>query len=102
MKTGISAAIRRFIEQNIVADDPHPERSWLDARDMPRPAVPVPEAASGLPVVPLWPLLGRHFGHRWAHPFNRLRGRQTMPALHDDSDLADRPTDELFRGRWPT
>jgi hypothetical protein len=36
MKTGISAAIRRFIEQNIVADDPLPERSWLDQQDMPR------------------------------------------------------------------
>jgi hypothetical protein len=36
MKTGISATIRRFIEQNIVADDPRPERSWLDRQDMPR------------------------------------------------------------------
>ncbi|MBT2552808.1 hypothetical protein [Arthrobacter sp. ISL-5] len=35
MKTGISAAIRRFIEQHIVADDPYPERSWLDRQDMP-------------------------------------------------------------------
>jgi hypothetical protein len=67
MKTGISAAIRHFIEQNIVADDPLPERSWLDQQDMPR----VPQAAttgvSGLPVEPLPPLPGRRGGHG-GHP----------------------------------
>lgn len=102
MKTGISAAIRRFIEKHIVADDPYPERSWLDAQDMPRVALAVPETVSGLPVAPLLPLPGRHFGHRRAHPFNRLRGRHMMPAHHDDGELADRRTDELFRGRWPS
>lgn len=63
MKTGISAAIRHFIEQNIVADDPWPDRSWLDQQDVPR----VPEAAttgvSGLLVEPLPPLPGRRGGH---------------------------------------
>jgi hypothetical protein len=58
MKTGISAAIRRFIEQNIVADDPLPERSWLDQQDMPRVQEPA-RAVAGLPVEPLPPLPGR-------------------------------------------
>jgi hypothetical protein len=72
MKTGISATIRRFIEQNIVADDPLPERSWLDQQDMPR----VQESArsvAGLPVEPLPPLPGRQAGHG-RHP-QRLRRR---------------------------
>ena len=71
MKTGISATIRRFIEQNIVADDPLPERSWLDRRDMPR--VQGASAVAGLPVEPLPPLPGRQTGHG-RHP-QRLRRR---------------------------
>jgi hypothetical protein len=102
MKTGISAAIRRFIEKHIVADDPYPERSWLDAQDMPRLTVPVPETASGLPVTALLPLPGRHFGHRRVHPFNRLRGRHQAPAHHGDDAPGDQPMDPRFRGRWPS
>jgi hypothetical protein len=63
MKTGICAAIRRFIEQNIVADDPLPERSWLDQQDMPRVQKPAGAAVAGLSVEPLPPLPGRHAGH---------------------------------------
>jgi hypothetical protein len=72
MKTGISAAIRRFIEQNIVADDPLPERSWLDQQDMPRVQESA-RAVAGLPVEPLPPLPGRQAGHG-RHP-QRLRRR---------------------------
>lgn len=53
MKTGISAAIRRFIEQHIVADDPCPERSWLDRQDRPGQKLPSRVAVAGLPVEPL-------------------------------------------------
>jgi hypothetical protein len=63
MKTGISAAIRRFIEQNIVADDPLPERSWLDQQDMPRVQESARVAVAGLPVEPLPPLPGGPAGH---------------------------------------
>jgi hypothetical protein len=63
MKTGISAAIRRFIELNIVADDPLPERSWLDQQDMPRVQEPGRAPVAGLPVEPLPPLPGRQAGH---------------------------------------
>jgi hypothetical protein len=70
MKTGISATIRRFIGQNIVADDPFPERSWLDQQDMPRVQEPSSSMA-GLPVEPLPPLPGRQTGHV-RHP-QRLR-----------------------------
>lgn len=62
MKTGISAAIRRFIEQHIVADDPYPERSWLDRQDMPRVQLSSPVTVAGLHVEPLAPLPQR-FGH---------------------------------------
>lgn len=55
MKTGMSSTIRRFIEQNIVADDPFPVRSWLDQQDMPRLQEPR-TTVSGLPVEPLPPL----------------------------------------------
>jgi hypothetical protein len=74
MKTGISVAIRRFIEQNIVADDPLPERSWLDQQDMPRVQDPERPAVAGLPVEPLPPLLGRREGHGRRHS-QRLRRR---------------------------
>ncbi|MFC9350486.1 hypothetical protein [Arthrobacter sp. NPDC057013] len=73
MKTGISAAIRRFIEQHIVADDPMPERSWLDVQDMPRVQDHLRSAVAGLPVEPLPPLSGPHPG-RGRHP-QRLRRR---------------------------
>ncbi|MFF2316475.1 hypothetical protein ACFVTE_09420 [Arthrobacter sp. NPDC058097] len=71
MKTGISVAIRHFIEQHIVADDPLPERSWLDQRDMPHAQEPSKTAVAGLPVDPLAPLRGRQAGHG-RHP-QRLR-----------------------------
>jgi hypothetical protein len=71
MRTGISAAIRRFIEQNILADDPLPERSWLDQQDMPRVQKSAGAAVARLPVEPLPPLSGRHAGHG-RHP-QRLR-----------------------------
>lgn len=87
MKTGISAAIRRFIEQNIVADDPFPERSWLDQQDMRG----VPEAAttavSGLPVEPLPPLSGP-YAERGGHPHRlrrRLRGYSATTHRSDES-----------------
>jgi hypothetical protein len=61
--TGISEAIRRFMQRHVVADDPMPERSWLDQQDMPRvPDAPVP-GVSGQPVEPLAPLPGRHLPH---------------------------------------
>jgi hypothetical protein len=63
MKTGISAAIHRFVEQNIVADDPFPERSWLDQQDMSRAQKPTTTDAAGLPVEPLPPLPGSQSGH---------------------------------------
>ncbi|MDQ0620096.1 hypothetical protein [Arthrobacter globiformis] len=62
MNTGISAVIGRFIDTHIVADDPFPERSWLDLQDMPRAQEPTRVAVSGLPVEPLSPLPGRHSG----------------------------------------
>lgn len=80
MKTGISAAIRRFIEQHIVADDPYPERSWLDRQDMPRQQLPSPVAVAGLPVEPL-PPLPRRFGHgRDRRGLRRVLGRNRIPA----------------------
>jgi hypothetical protein len=72
MKTGISAAIRRFIEQNIVADDPLPERSWLDQQDM-RRSQESARVVAGLPVKPLPPLPSHEAGHG-RHP-QRLRRR---------------------------
>jgi hypothetical protein len=71
MKTGIRTAIRRFIEQNIVADDPLPERSWLDQQDMPCVQTSARAAVAGLPVEPLPPLPRRH-GQQ------RLRRRQRV------------------------
>jgi hypothetical protein len=85
MKTGISAAIRRFIEQNIVADDPLPERSWLDQQDMPRVQDNVRVAVAGLPVEPLAPLPGR----RGRHP-QRLRTRLRA------HDAASHRSDEIW------
>ena len=82
MKTGISAAIRRFIEKNIVADDPLPERSWLDQQDMPRVQKPDGEAVAGLPVEPLPPLPGRHAGHGRRPQRLRQRSRSQNAATH--------------------
>lgn len=83
MKTGISAAIRRFIEQHIVADDPYPERSWLDRQNMPSVQLPSPEAVAGFPMEPLPPLppLPQRFGHGRDRRGLRLRlGRNRIPA----------------------
>ncbi|WP_395398593.1 hypothetical protein ACHMXB_12265 [Arthrobacter sp. UC242_113] len=73
MNTGISAVIRRFIDTHIVADDPFPERSWLDRQDMPGVEERARAAVAGLPVEPLSPLPSRHAGHG-QHP-QRLRRR---------------------------
>ncbi|MBT2549608.1 hypothetical protein [Arthrobacter sp. ISL-65] len=73
MKTGISAAIRRFIEQNIVADDPFPERSWLDQQDRRRLDERSSSVMAGLPVEPLRPLPRRHTAH--SDHSQRLRRR---------------------------
>ncbi|MDP9694399.1 UNVERIFIED_ORG: hypothetical protein J2X79_001954 [Arthrobacter globiformis] len=87
MKTGIRAAIRRFIEQNFVGDDPLPERSWLDQQDMPRLQKPAGEAVAGLPVEPLPPLPGRHAGHG-RHPQRlRERSRGHKAATHRDDGI---------------
>ncbi|MBD1541849.1 hypothetical protein G9E11_06215 [Arthrobacter sp. IA7] len=71
MNTGISPALRRFFEQHIVADDPFPERSWLDLQDMPGVEDRARAAVAGLAVEPLSPLPSRHAG-RGQHP-QRLR-----------------------------
>ncbi|MGN7252767.1 hypothetical protein [Arthrobacter sp. SAFR-014] len=63
MNTGIRAVIRRFIDTHIVADDPFPERSWLDRQDMPGVEERARAAVAGLPVEPLSPLPGRHARH---------------------------------------
>jgi hypothetical protein len=81
MKTGISATIRRFIEQNIVADDPFPERSRLDQQDMPRVQEPA-RAVAGLPVKPLPPLPGRQAGHGWHSQRLRRRVRDHNASTH--------------------
>ena len=81
MKNGISVAIRRFVERNIIADDPLPERSWLDRQDMRRVQVPAKPALAGLPVDPLPPLLGRHSGHGRRPQRLRQRLGDTLPAL---------------------
>ncbi|MFE5835298.1 hypothetical protein [Arthrobacter sp. NPDC056493] len=87
MKTGISVAIRRFIEQNIVADDPYTDRSWLDQQDMPRVQHPPKTAVSGLPVEPLPPLLGSQSGHA-RHPQRlprRIRSHDATARRRDGS-----------------
>lgn len=89
MKTDISASIRSFIEQYIVADDPYPERSWLDRQDMPRVQVPLPVAPAGLPLEALAPLPQR-FGHgRDRRTHYRLWGRHRTQA-HQDADSSGR------------
>jgi hypothetical protein len=81
MKTGISATIRHFVEQHIVADDPLPERSWLDQQDMPRVQTSARAAVAGLPVEPLPPLPGRHGRQRLRR---RLRAHDAAPHGGDE------------------
>ncbi|WP_146068854.1 hypothetical protein [Arthrobacter sp. ZGTC131] len=88
MKTGISAAIRRFLEQHIVADDPYPERSWLDLQDMPCEQTQSPVAVAGLPVEPL-PSLPQRFGHgRDRRGLRRIMGRHSIPTNRHDGGPA--------------
>jgi hypothetical protein len=88
MKTGISAAIRRFIEQHIVADDPYPERSWLDGQDMPRQQLPSRVVVAGLPVEP--PPLPQRFGHgRDRRVHHRVWGRNRTAAHESGGTPAD-------------
>lgn len=90
MKTGISVAIRRFIKQHIVSDDPYPERSWLDGQDMPRQQLSSPVAVTGLPVEPLPPLPQR-FGHgRDRRTDYRILGRHRTPAYQADGGTTNR------------
>jgi hypothetical protein len=89
MKTGISAAIRRFFEQHVVTDDPYPERSWLDRQDMPRQQLPQPVAVAGLPVKSLPPLPQR-FGHgRDRRTHYRVWGRHRTAAHQSARTSAD-------------
>src|SRR5688572_14285045 len=89
MKTGFSAAIRSFIEQHIVADDPYPDRSWLDRQDMPRVQLPSPVAVPGLRAEPLPPLPQR-FGHgRDRRTHYRVWGRHRTPAHATDGDTTN-------------
>ena len=76
MKTGIRDSIRQFIERNVIADDPLPQRSWLDEQDMPRQERSADAPVSGLPVVPLPPLPGRHSAMPHLQSFGRLKGRR--------------------------
>lgn len=76
MKTGIRHSIRQFIERNIIADDPAPQRSWLDQQDMPRQERSADAPVPGLPVAPLVPLPGRHSGIPHLQSFGRLKGRR--------------------------
>ena len=76
MKTGIRDSIRQFIERNVIADDPLPQRSWLDAQDMPRHERSTDAPVSGLPVASLPPLPGRHSAMPRLQSFGRLKGRR--------------------------
>ena len=76
MKNGIRASIRQFIERNIIADDPLPQRSWLDEQDRPRQERTADVPVSGLPVAQLPPLPGRHSALPHLQSFGRLRGRR--------------------------
>lgn len=92
MKTGMRASIRLFIERNLIANDPMPERSWLDQQDMPSlDWTPVWSAqtrvVAGRSVAPLPPLpdrvprYGRHQG-----VLERWRARHKIPAHSERSD----------------
>ena len=76
MKNGIRASIRQFIERNIIADDPLPQRSWLDEQDRPRQELSPGAPVSGLPVAPLPPLPGRHSAMPRLQSLGRLKGRR--------------------------
>ena len=76
MKNGIRASIRQFIERNIIADDPLPQRSWLDEQDRPGQERNADVRVSGLPVAPLPPLPGRHSAMPHLQSFGRLKGRR--------------------------
>lgn len=76
MKTRIRHSIRRFIERNVIADDPLPQRSWLDEQDMPRQERVADVPVSGLLVPPLPPLPGRHSAPPHLQSFGRLKGRR--------------------------
>ena len=76
MKNGIRASIRQFIERNIIADDPLPQRSWLDEQDRPGKERNADVCISGLPVAPLPPLPGRHSALPHLQSFGRLKGRR--------------------------
>ncbi len=76
MKTRIRDSIRRFIERNVIADDPLSERSWLDQQDMPSQERGADAPVSGLPVAPLPPLPGRHSALPHLQSFGRLKGRR--------------------------
>jgi hypothetical protein len=76
MKTGIRDSIRQFIERNVIADDPQPQRSWLDQQDMPSQERSADAPVSGLPVAALAPLPGRHSSLPHLQSFGRLKGRR--------------------------
>ncbi|MBT2519639.1 hypothetical protein [Arthrobacter sp. ISL-28] len=76
MNTGIRGAIRKFVERNIIADDPLPQPSWLDQQDMPGQEIGAHSPVSGLPVAPLPPLTGRHSGLPHLQSLGRLKGRR--------------------------
>lgn len=86
MKTGIRESFRQFIERNIIADDPMPQRSWLDQQDMPRQERSADAPVSGQPVAPLAPLPGRHSGIPHLQSFGRLKGRRAA-RVHRAADL---------------
>lgn len=86
MKTGIRHSIRQFIERNIIADDPAPQRSWLDQQDLPRQGRSADAPVSALPVAPLPPLPGRHSGIPHLQSFGRLKGRRAA-RVHRAVDL---------------
>ncbi|MFC9333918.1 hypothetical protein [Arthrobacter sp. NPDC057009] len=79
MKFEIRQFIRRFIERNIIADDPAPQRSWLGQQDMPHQERRADVPLSGLPVAPLAPLPGRHSGQPHLVPFGRIRAHRGAP-----------------------
>ena len=86
MKNGIRASIRQFIERNIIADDPLPQRSGLDEQDRPRQERNVDVPVSGLPVAPLPPLPGRHSALPHLQSSGRLKGRRAA-RVHRGADL---------------